>query len=496
MIQEIQLASPLLIMSVVSIIAVLIDAFSGKNRTFVFYFVLIGFIASLIASIYTLTIPEDVVKSLDPQHMLSKGTLAFGGYTSFFDALFSLAGTLVLLAAKPYNKREYKDYNEFNSLIAFATVGMMTIAHSSNLLTLFVGIELMSIPFYVLAGFFRNKIQSVESALKYFLLGAFATGFLLYGMAMIYGATESIDLSIISAKILVADYNATYLTIGLGLMMIGLSFKIAAFPFHQWAPDVYTGAPTTVTAFMSTAGKAAALAAFIIIAKSIMPIDDIISGIDNAGHTTAQIIIAVISAATMLIGNITALVQKNVKRMLAYSSVAHAGYLLMGIVANNPDGRSGILFYITAYMFMQIGAFIVVSVLERNYEQNLELSDYSGLRKSHPFIAAIMAIFMFSLAGLPPFAGFFGKYYLFKAAIEADFLWLTIVAVISSIISMYFYIGLVVYMYFRDSETHIEAKTGLAALPLAISTIGVILFGLLPFLLIDLAGYSLNFFIF
>ncbi|MCX6147566.1 MAG: NADH-quinone oxidoreductase subunit N, partial [Candidatus Kapabacteria bacterium] len=315
---------------------------------------------------------------------------------------------------------------------------------------------------------------------------SFATGFLLYGMAMIYGATGSMDLTIISAKIVNGNINSqNYLTLGFAMILIGLSFKAAAFPFHQWAPDVYSGSPTVVTAFMSTAGKAAAMIAFIIVARSLMPY-----GIHDAQTLLmtqkAQLVIAIISALTMLIGNITALVQKNIKRMLAYSSVAHAGYLLMGIVANNSNGWKGIVFYSSAYMLMQIGAFVVLSVLEKDTDKNLELSDYAGLSKKHPALAAMMTIFMLSLAGIPPMAGFFGKYMIFASAIQAGFVWLVIVAVISSIISVYFYIGLIVYMYFKEPVVELEGEAGSANIALYLATFGILFLGILPFLLDDL----------
>jgi NADH-quinone oxidoreductase subunit N len=357
----------------------------------------------------------------------------------------------------------------------------------------------MSVSFYVLAGFFRTQIKSIEAAMKYFLLGAFATAFLLYGIAMIYGATATIDLSEITTKVQNGNINhLSYLIIGIGLVIIGLSFKVAAFPFHQWAPDVYHGAPTVVTGYMSTAGKSAALVAFIIIAKALIPsvmhhssdfanygqLQSILSNSD-----TIRFIIAVISAATMLVGNFTALIQKNVKRMLAYSSVAHAGYMLMGIVANNADGWTGILYYSAAYLFMQLGAFLILSIFERNYDNNIYFENYSGLSKYQPLLSASMAIFMFSLAGLPPFAGFFGKYFLFKAAIETGYLWLSIVAIISSIISMYYYIGLVLHMYFKEKE-HEEMKVekaGLAKLSISFSVAMVFLLAIFSWFIVNLS---------
>lgn len=486
MVNETLLISPLIIITLTAIGALVIDSLSGRNKSVMYIFSFVGLIAAGAFAAYTMTIPEGAIKEIQTHDLLTNNMVTFGGYAAFFDILFCLAGIMTLLAARPFIRSQYGEYKEFYSMVIFSISGMMLMAHSSHLLVLFIGIEVMSVSFYVLAGFFRTSIRSVEAALKYFLLGAFATGFLVYGIAMIYGATGSMDIATIGHKIQTGDFFRLYAIIGFGLLIIGLSFKIAAFPFHQWAPDVYQGAPTVVTAFMSTAGKAAAIIAFIVVARTVMPV------IGNPpelleGSRAAQVILAFISALTMLVGNITAVVQKNVKRMLAYSSVAHAGYMMMGIVANSERGWSGIVFYATAYMFMQIGAFVVVSILE-DKEENLELKDYRGLQKSHPALAAMMALFMFSLAGIPPMAGFFGKYYLFAAAIESGFTWLTIVAVISSIISVYFYIGLVVQMYFRDKEdAPIEAKPGPAMITLALSTFGILFFGIFPSLLINLA---------
>jgi NADH-quinone oxidoreductase subunit N len=344
---------------------------------------------------------------------------------------------------------------------------------------LFVGIELMSITFYVMAGFLRTNIRSVEASLKYFLLGAFASGFLVYGMSLIYGATGSLQYNVIRDVVAQNATNfPTLFAIGAVLMAVAMSFKIAAFPFHQWAPDVYEGSPTVVTAFMSTAGKAAAFSAFVALFIALMP-----------GTSTLtpqlQLMLAVVSAITMLVGNITAVAQTNIKRMLAYSSIAHAGYLLMGIVSNSADGYSGIAFYVTSYVFMQLGAFVVVGILERQNNSLLEINDYAGLAKSEPMLAFSMAVFMLSLAGIPPFAGFFGKYLLFVAAIETGYTWLTIVAVVSSVVSAYFYLGLIVKMYFTEPSGEREPATaGLAGITLVVTTAVSIVLGLFasPFL--------------
>lgn len=492
---EIQYGLPVFLISVFSVLIILIDAISGKNKQIVFVSSIIALLATAGAAGYTLMLDYTVFNFTSPDYLpITSGALSFGGFSAAFDILFALAGVMTIVSSRYYLRREFKDYDEYYSLMIFAINGMILISHANSMLMMFIGIEMMSISFYVLAGFIRNKINAVEASLKYFLLGSFATGFLIYGMAMIYGATGSIDFETIRYSVENGLVQNTYFTIGLALFMIGLAFKISAVPFHQWAPDVYTGAPTVVTAFMSTAGKAAAFAAFLIFAQNLINVQFASSAVGDAIDSvkstvsSARNVLAWIAALTMLLGNITALVQPNVKRMLAYSSVAHAGYILMGIVGGNQIGYSGVLFYSAAYMFMQIGAFIVVSVIERDLDKNMNISDYAGLHKKNPFTAALMAIFMFSLAGLPPFAGFPGKYMLFISTVEAGYTWLTIVAVVATIISMYFYIGLVLQMYFKDIEANIpEADTRGSAFTLALATVGVLALGIFPQFLIDFA---------
>jgi NADH-quinone oxidoreductase subunit N len=477
---------PIIAISFFAVFSIVFDAVF-KNKNFSFYFALFGFVVVIIAAAQNLATPVSKdLQIMQPAELITHNMITFGGFAAYMDMLFALGGLLTLFASRQYIKREYKELNEFYSLLIISVSGMMLIAHANNLLIVFIGIEIMSISFYVLAGYFRTSLKSVEAALKYFLLGAFATGFLIYGMALIYGSTGSLDLSLISSKLFAGQFDNTYLLIGIGLMLVGLSFKVAAFPFHQWAPDVYHGAPTVISGFMSSAGKAAALVAFIVILKAVLS-NEASNELLIKNSETIRNIIAYIAAATMLIGNLTALVQKNIKRMLAYSSVAHAGYLLMGIVANTALGWTGIIFYVTAYLFMQLGAFVVLSILERDDQSNLQISDYNGLHKSHPVLAAMMAVFMLSLAGIPPFAGFFGKYYLFIAAINSGYLWLTIVAVVATIISMYYYINVILAMYFRDNDgAELDGECGTARITLFITVACLIIFGVFPFLITDL----------
>lgn len=482
---EIFLTSPILAIAILSVIAIISDAANEDNKTLGFIIALFSVTLTGVLSLLTLYMDSNgMVVIEDMSNLFTANTITFGGIAAFFDVLFCIGALFTIITARSYLREEKTELNEFYNLVLYSLAGMMIIVHSNHMLTLFIGIEIMSLSFYILSGYFRHTTKSVEAALKYFLLGAFSTGFLVYGMAMIYGATGSMYFQEITAVIAGGSAQPAYMLFGVGLLIIGLSFKASAFPFHQWAPDVYTGSPTIVASFMSTAGKAAALSAFIVIGRTIMPAAVDVEAIrESLDIEKVKTVLAVVSGATMLIGNITALVQNNVKRMLAYSSVAHAGYMLMGIVVNTPEAWSAIMYYATVYLFMQIGAFVVLSILERNTDKNLMFDDYSGLSKHFPYLAAMMAIFMFSLAGIPPFGGFFGKYFIFKAAIGAGYIWLTIVAVISSIISIYFYIGLVVYMYFKESAGSNElsdANFMSSKAIIAISGVIILLMGLTP----------------
>jgi len=484
---ELLLSSPIISVSILAIISLIFDAMNEKNKSFGFMFVQLSLVIGLVFSVLGLFNYYQLVDSVDWVNSYTQMSLNFTQTSYFFDVIFCLAAIFTLWASKPYLQREDLEETEYYNLLLYAVAGMMIIVHANHMITAFIGIETMSLTFYIMAGYFRFNKKSVEGAMKYFLLGSFATGFLIYGMAMIYGATGTFQFDTISAAIATGELNSTlYLNIGFGLLIVGLAFKMAVFPFHQWAPDVYTGSPTVVTAFMSTAGKAAAVIMFIMVSKTLLPNSEVEEIIAN--NANAQNLLAFLAAVTMLLGNITAVVQKNVKRMLAFSSVAHAGYLMMGIVANTSEGWKGAIFYITAYVFMQIGAFILLSIFEREKGKNLEFSDYSGLYKSNPAMAVIMAIFMLSLAGIPPFAGFFGKYLLFIATVKAGFTWLTLVAVVSSIISMYFYIGLIKHMWFNEANEGaepLENKSPLASIPVYLSTAVIVVFGVLPFLLDD-----------
>jgi NADH-quinone oxidoreductase subunit N len=381
------------------------------------------------------------VAGIDSRGSAFGGMLRTGGYANFFAVLFFISALLTIVFARDYLRKRNAEFGEFYLLILFATMGMVLMAAATDLIIVFLGIELMSVCLYVLAGFVRSSISANESSLKYFLLGAFATGFLLYGIAFLYGSTGTTSISAITQHFDLYSSSLLFLT-GIALFIVGLAFKIGAVPFHMWVPDVYQGSPTPVSGFMATGAKAAAFSIFVSM-----------FALRYANGAQIGTLLAILAAASMILGNIVAIAQTNVKRMLAYSSVAHAGYMLTGLAAGNAYGRDGILFYVLSYALMNLGAFGLISYMERDGEKHLTFDDYAGLGTTKPFMAALMAVFMFSLAGIPPFAGFFGKYYLFVGAIEGGYTWLAIVGVLASVVSVYYYLRLVMVMYFQDASS-------------------------------------------
>lgn len=447
----------------------MIEVFS-KNREIVFGFTLVSVITALVFSI----------KDINFSTIILNNFLNINNIATGFNIVILFAVLLSLLASRSYLIKEHINFGEYYALLLFSVLGMMLMVLANDLLIVFLGLEMMSICFYVLAGFMRKRIKSNESALKYFLLGAFMTGFLLYGIALIYGVSGTTNLMVLyGASILHTD---PVFLIGVGLFFIGFMFKIGAFPFHMWIPDVYDGAPTIVSGLMSTAGKIAAVA-------TIFPI---ILKLDILDY---RIIISVAAVLTMMFGNVIALAQTNIKRLLAYSSIASAGYLLVGLAAFNDIALKGIMFYAVAYTFMQLGAFIVVGIIEKSSSDekdfsNISLDSYKGLAKRNPILATVLTLFLFSLAGIPPFAGFWGKYYLFLAAIKANLIWLSIVGILLSVIGVYYYLKIIVNMWFTQAETDEDYKISpLGATALALSIAGTIFFGLFPEIFFDLIRF-------
>ncbi len=461
-------ASPIEIVSLFALLVMLADALVVRSTRICSVLAILGFVGGIVAALFTMN------ENLSGFH----GMITAGGMASIYDIIFCGAGIMTVLLARDYLERLGGMFDEFYTLVTMSVAGMMLLSHASDLMVLFVGVEVMSICFYVLAGLFRHQLSSNEASMKYFLLGAFASGFLLYGIALVYGAVGDTLYSAILTGAVKTQFPMLFWS-GVGLIIVGLGFKVAAFPFHQWAPDVYQGAPTVVTGFMSTAGKAAAFAGFV---GFMIPV----STSNAEGLTEARTVLALLATGSMLVGNITALVQNNIKRMLAYSSVAHAGYMLIGLAAANQTGWNGIVYYVAAYLFMQLGAFAVVGLLERENGGNLSIDDYKGLGRRRPGLAIIMAIFMFSLTGIPPFAGFYGKYLLFVSAVRADMTWLAIVGVIASVISVWFYLGLIVNMFFREPEGEESTVhvSGLSKTVLALTLAGTLIIGFLPDLIL------------
>ena len=400
-------------------------------------------------------------------------------FSYFFHLLVGTVAMLVVLAAGPYLDRERLPSAEFYALLLFATAGMGVLASAQELLTAFIGLEMSSISSYVMAGYRREALKSSESAMKYFLLGSFATAFFLYGIALIYGATGTTVLDRMGS----ADASSTLLKLGLAMILIGLGFKVAAAPFQVWTPDVYEGAPTPVTALFSSGPKAAAFALLL----------RVFATVPAATHFWFWAF-WVLAVLTMFAGNLGALVQTNVKRLLAYSSIAHAGYILVAFAAvttmsADPHGAgpayAAVLFYLLSYALVKLGAFTIVSQLGGAGEKHLSLDDYAGLSQRQPVVAAMLSIYLLSLLGLPVTAGFFGKLYIFKAAVNSQLLWLAVLMAINSVIGAYYYFRVIVVMYMREPRA--EAATADAVgfpltvnVVLAVTAIGTILFGLVP----------------
>jgi NADH-quinone oxidoreductase subunit N len=420
---------------------------------------IIAFLGVIAAAAVLYTIPMSYGETFG-------GMFISDGFSAYFKLIFMINLILTILISLRYIQRQKSNYGEYYSILLFATVGMMIMASASDLIVLYLGLELMALSTYILAGIKRHDVKSNEAAIKYFLLGAFSSALLLYGISLIYGLTTTTNIYGIAEYLRGAEMSQAVL-LSMALIIAAFSFKIAAAPFHMWAPDVYQGAPTSITAFMSVGPKAAG---FAVIARVFYVAFEQV----QADWTAILIGIAIL---TMAVGNIMAIVQTNMKRMLAYSSIAHAGYMLLGIIAGTEAGMEAMMVYMLIYAFMNIGAFTIVILLERGDE----LKDYEGLAKAHPAVAGIMLIFMFSLIGIPPTAGFIGKFNLFKAVVDAGYTWLVVIAVIFSAISAYYYLRVVMNMYMEklkeDAPIHLSPSIGLALL---ITVLMVIIIGVMP----------------
>lgn len=438
-----KLSLPLLILVGVALAILLISAFSKKSL----HAAMTLFCGLAIVSAFIFTWKSWINgSSISP---LGTSMLVFDRMAYGFDLLFLVTSLLTLLLSTNYLPQEKIHSGEYHALLLFALTGAMLIAHGGDLIVIFLGIEIMSLSAYILAGLKQGVVRSYEASLKYFILGSFASGFLLYGIALAYGIGGSTSLAFFQ-KITIPPAEPLLVNMAVAFILIGIGFKIAVAPFHLWSPDVYEGAPTPVTAFMASVIKAAGFAALIRIVIAL-------------GHIP-QIpwipILWALSALTMTIGNLVALRQTNIKRMLAYSSIAHAGYALVGVTAAlqknalTESTLGAVIFYLFAYSLMTLGAFAVVIALGRRGDQAEELSDLSGLAGSHPVLAATMAVFMFSLTGFPPTIGFIGKFYVFAGAMEAGLPGLVVVGVINSAVSAYYYLGPIIKMYFQKDKVY------------------------------------------
>jgi NADH-quinone oxidoreductase subunit N len=410
--------------------------------------------------------------------------LVADGYALFLNLVILTAAALAILFSVEYTGRAGLAQGEYYSLLLLCTMGMMLMAAATNLVTIFLALEILSLALYVLVGLNRAELRSAEAALKYFLLGAFASGFLLYGIALIYGQAGTTSLA--GVRDYVASLGGEFpalLMVGMGLMIVGFGFKVALVPFQMWTPDAYEGAPTSVTAFMSVGAKAAGFAALGRVLLYALG--------DLNGDWVW--VLAVLSALTMTVGNLAALRQSNLKRMLAYSSIAHAGYILVGLAAGNELGTSAVLFYLFAYAFMNIGAFAILIAagrLDSSTQGGETLDDMAALATRKPGLAAAMTLFMLSLAGVPPLVGFMAKFYVFGAAVGAGLIWLAVFGVINSVLSAYYYLRVVVYMYMRDGHVAEGDSTPVCLalqVGLGLAAVTIVVLGLWPAPILELA---------
>jgi NADH-quinone oxidoreductase subunit N len=417
-------------------------------------------------------------------HATSFGVVVADNFGLFVTWILIVVGLLSLAFSAPAVERERLPQGEYYALMLFALAGMMLMATATDLLVIFLALEVLSLAVYVLTGIRRDSPIAIEAAFKYFLLGAFSSAFFLYGIAFTYGVTGSTHLDRIGRVLAQGGTAPPMSLLAAGLLLVGFAFKVSAVPFHMWTPDAYEGAPPAVTGFMSTGVKAAAFAAFVrVFLAAFEPL-----------RADWSVVLWVLAVATMIVGTVVGLAQSNVKRMLAYSSIAHGGYLLVALVSANDIGKGAILFYLLAYAVTNLGAFGVIAMLDTGDRPNDQVRDYAGLWNEQPALAALMTIFLLSLGGFPPMAGFIAKWYVFSAAIKAGYYWLAIVGVLTSVISVFFYLRLVVMMYMTAADTPVRfpAVPKIAGAALVASAVIVFYLGVLPTRVLDWAAASIS----
>ncbi len=408
-------------------------------------------------------------------------TILLDPFALFFKQVFFVSCGLGILISMKYLDIEDLHRGEYYALMLFATSGMMLMASAGDLITLYLGLELMALSVYVLAGFMRRDSRSNEAGIKYLLLGAFSSGIMLYGMSLLYGLAGSTNLSDILSFLRGADLSNPVLFLSMAMLLVSFGFKVAAAPFHMWVPDVYEGAPTSVTAFMSAGPKVAGFAVLLrIFLHALDPL-----------RSDSSLLISLIAVVTMGVGNIMAISQTSIKRMLAYSSIAHAGYALVGLAAGGQEGAASVMLYVLIYAVMNMGAFGVVIMLRKTGVRGEEIADFAGLGKTNKTAAFLMLIFLFSLTGIPPMAGFVGKFYIFKSAVQAGLLWLAIIGVLFSAVSAYFYLRVIMLMYMYDPKEEISlVQSPALGLALALSVTAVLVIGVFPSPVVEFARMS------
>ena len=465
---------PEIILTVAGTLLMVLDPILRKRTSAVFgHLSLVALLAALAGSLYA----------------NGSGGPAFGGmlnvdaFATFFRVVVIVVGILTVLPSYRFLARQDAETSEFHALLLFSIAGQCLMAASNDLIMVFIGLEISSIASYVLAGYLRDDKRANEAALKYFLLGSFATGFFLYGVALIYGATGSVNLTVVRTAILHGASDPIFLGVAAALIFVGLAFKVSAAPFQIWAPDVYQGAPTPVSAFLSAGPKAAAFAVFLRI---------FITAFQPIGSRWEPLVWGV-ALASMCVGNFAALWQTNIKRMLAYSSIAHAGYVLVALAANSDTGTAAAMFYLASYACMNIGAFSCVAYLSGKGERYQSIEDFKGLGRRQPLAAAMFTIFLFSLIGVPLTGGFFGKFYIFKAALESRLVWLTVLGLLNSAVAAYYYLRILVMMYMHEPTEAAESAEPLSPsvrVALILPALATLVLGIFPTWVVEFAGKS------
>ena len=466
---------PEIILTVMGTLLMVLDPLIHKRSSNAFgHISLLALVAALAASVYAYTIGGPAFG----------GMLMVDGFATFFRVLVIVVGILTILPSYRFLARQNAETSEYHALLLFSIAGQCLMAASNDLIMVFIGLEISSIASYILAGYLRDDKRCNESALKYFLLGSFATAFFLYGVAIVYGITGSVNLLVIRRAVLhQAAGDPTFLAVAAALMFVGLAFKVSAAPFQIWAPDVYQGAPTPVSAFLSAGPKAAAFAIFLRI---------FVTAFEPIGNRWEPLVWTC-ALASMCIGNFAALLQTNIKRMLAYSSIAHAGYVLVALTARSETGTAAAMFYLASYAFMNVGAFSAVTVLTGKGERYQSIDDFKGLGRKQPLTAALFSIFLLSLIGVPLTGGFFGKFYIFKAALDSHLYWLTVLGLLNSAVAAYYYLRILVMMYMHEPGEATDAAEPLSPglrIALLVPALGTLFLGIFPTWVLEFAGKS------